>query len=221
MDISILDVIGPVMIGPSSSHTAGAVRLGWTAQALCTGVFDRVVFGLHGSFARTYRGHGTDLALLAGVLGMQPDDEGIRGAFAAAGKRGLAYRFEETELEHVHENAVRIDLLRGEQLLLTMVGSSIGGGRIIVNELNGVRIGLSCELPAMIVRHRDVPGMISHITGILAEEGMNIGTLRLSRNGRGDIAVSILETDEHIPETVTDKVKSLQDVLEALTIQRG
>lgn len=91
MEISILDVIGPLMIGPSSSHTAGAVRLGWTARALCRQPFDRVSFGLHGSFARTYKGHGTDLALLAGVMGMQPDDERIRDAWEIAGKKGLSF----------------------------------------------------------------------------------------------------------------------------------
>ena len=163
-----------------------AVRLGWTARALCRESFDRVSFGLHGSFARTYRGHGTDLALLAGVIGMQPDDERIRDAADIAASKGLTFTFYETELDHVHENAVKIELFRGDVCLLSMTGSSVGGGRIMVNTLNGVRIGLNTELPAMIIRHRDVRGMIRNIAAVLADEQMNIGTLRLSRDSGGN-----------------------------------
>lgn len=219
MNISIMSVIGPVMIGPSSSHTAGAARLGAAARSICGQEFDRAEFGLHGSFAKTYRGHGTDLALLAGVLGMAPDDERIPEAFTIANRQGLKYRFYEKELEDVHENAVRIRFFKGEKLLASIIGSSIGGGRIMVNELNGCRIDLSAEYPTLVINHRDVKGVISHITGVLAEESYNVGTLKLTRNTRGDQAWSIIELDEPINGQLPGRIKQLPDVLSVQAVQ--
>lgn len=219
MNISIMDVVGPVMIGPSSSHTAGAVRLGEVAQAICGQHFDRVEFGLHGSFARTYRGHGTDLALLAGVMGMAPDDERIADAFALAERRGLSCRFYEKELENVHENAVEIRFFDRERLLLAVIGSSIGGGRIMINYLNGRRIDLSAEYPTLVICHKDVKGVISHITGILAEADYNVGTLKLTRDARGEQAWSIIELDEPIEGTLVKELRQLSNVFSVQKVQ--
>ena len=219
VDISIFEVLGPVMIGPSSSHTAGAARLGAAAHAMYEGTFDRVRFGLHGSFAKTYKGHGTDLALLAGVMGLEPDDERLSKAFEFAGERGLVYEFYEKELEHVHENAVQIDLYRGDTKVFEMIGSSIGGGRILINSLNGCEVAFSAELPTLIVEHHDIKGVISQITGVLAEADLNVGTLRLTRESRGEIAWSIIETDEMIPEQVVMQIEQLAYVIHAQAVQ--
>ena len=219
MDISIMDVVGPVMIGPSSSHTAGAARLGAAARALCARTFDRAEFGLHGSFARTYRGHGTDLALLAGVIGMSPEDERIPDAFVIAKELGISWRFYEKQLEGVHENAVEIRLFCGETLVLVMVGSSIGGGRILINELNGCRMDLTAELPAIVISHMDRKGVIHQITSVLLEEDMNVGTLKLTRNTKGDHALSIIEVDEPVAERVIGRLESLPYVLWVQAVQ--
>lgn len=219
MNISIMDVVGPVMIGPSSSHTAGAARLGLAARAMCGQDFDCVEFGLHGSFAKTYQGHGTDLALLAGVMGLQPDDENIPKAFEMAKERQMEYRFYETELEGVHENAVKIRFFKGQQLLMTVIGSSVGGGRIMINYLNGARIDLTAELPTLVISHRDVKGVISHITGVLAEEDYNVGTMKLTRNARGDLAWSIIELDEPISDQLVQHIRQLPDVLTTQKVQ--
>ncbi len=219
MDISIMDVIGPVMIGPSSSHTAGAARLGAAARALCGKKFDRAEFGLHGSFARTYRGHGTDLALLAGIIGMSPEDERIPDAFRLAKEQGVSWNFYEKQIDGVHENAVEIRLFQGEEQVLVMVGSSIGGGRIQINDLNGCRIDLSAELPAIVISHMDRKGMINRITSVLLEENMNVGTLKLTRNTKGDHALSIIEVDEPVEEETIRLLKEIPDVLSVQVVQ--
>lgn len=219
MDISIMDVVGPVMIGPSSSHTAGAARLGAAARALCVKSFDRAEFGLHGSFAKTYRGHGTDLALLAGVIGMSPEDERIPDAFAIAKEMGVSWQFYEKQLEGVHENAVEISLFQGDTRVLVMIGSSVGGGRILINELNGCRIDLTAELPAIVVSHMDRKGVIHQITSVLLAEDMNVGTLKLTRNTRGDHALSIIEVDEPIGERVVERLGTLPYVLWVQAVQ--
>ncbi len=219
MDISVMDVIGPVMIGPSSSHTAGAVRLGEAASLLCAKPFDRVEFGLHGSFAKTYRGHGTDLALLAGILGMGPENEKIPDSFNLAEKKGLLWNFYETTLEGVHENAVKILLFQGKTKVFDMIGSSIGGGRILINELNGCRIDLSAELPAIVISHMDRKGVIHQITSVLLEEDMNVGTLKLTRKTKGDHALSIIEVDEPVNKRVIERLGLIPNVISVQAVQ--
>lgn len=219
MDISIMDVIGPIMIGPSSSHTAGAARLGAAAGSLCEKEFDRVEFGLHGSFAKTYRGHGTDLALLAGVLGMGPEDERIPDAFSIAEKKGISWSFYETVLEDVHENAVVIRLFQKEKKVMEMTGSSIGGGRILINKLNDCRIDLSAELPAIVIHHLDRKGVIHKITTVLLEEDMNVGTLKLTRNTKGEHALSIIEVDEPVKERVIERLCGISHVISVQAVQ--
>lgn len=221
MDISIFDVVGPVMIGPSSSHTAGAVRIGAVANGIYNGRFDKVRFGLHGSFAKTYKGHGTDLALLAGVLGMEPDDERISRAFEIAENKGLEYEFYEAELENVHENAVLINLYQGAHQVFELMGSSIGGGRIKINSLNGCNMEFSAESPTLIVKQRDEKGVISNITGLLAEAGINVGNLKVTRESKGETAWSIIEVDELVPDDVVSGIGQLSQVISARAVQIG
>lgn len=164
--ISIFEVTGPVMIGPSSSHTAGAARLARVAAALAPESFSHVTFGLHGSFYDTYLGHGTDKALLAGVLGICEDDEAIRDAGILAEAAGLTYEYKHVTLEDVHENSVEISFRLQSGATFAVIGSSIGGGQIEISRVGDFETSFSAVLPTLFVEHRDRRGMISEISRV-------------------------------------------------------
>lgn len=218
MNLSIFDILGPVMIGPSSSHTAGAAKLARVAARLAPAGFVRVTFGLAGSFAKTGRGHGTDKALLAGALGLAEDDEGIRDAFALARQRGVAYAFETIELPDSHENSVRITFYSAEGHAFVVEGSSLGGGRICITKINNACVEFTAEAPTIIVRQQDKKGVVSQITGILAENGINIGVMRVTREAKGDIAGCLIETDAVIPHTVERALHACEHVLDVTVL---
>ena len=205
-------MIGPVMVGPSSSHTAGAVRIAWLARAVLGAVPEQVTFGLHGSFAKTGRGHGTHLALLAGVLGLATDDERIREADRLADAAGLRYRFENVELGDVHPNTVRIELNAGAESHV-VVGSSIGGGMVRIWQIDGLDAYLSGEAPALLVRHRDRPGAIARVALVLADEGINIARIVSGRAQKGGDALMSLEMDQPASEAALAYLKHLEFVL--------
>jgi len=205
-------MIGPVMVGPSSSHTAGAVRIAWLARAVLGAVPEQVTFGLHGSFAKTGRGHGTHLALLAGVLGLATDDERIREADRLADAAGLRYRFENVELGDVHPNTVRIELSAGAESHV-VVGSSIGGGMVRIWQIDGLDAYLSGEAPALLVRHRDRPGAIARVALVLADEGINIARIVSGRAQKGGDALMSLEMDQPASEAALAYLKHLEFVL--------
>jgi L-serine dehydratase len=192
--MGLLDVIGPVMIGPSSSHTAGACRLALLARHTLLGVPTRVRFTLHGSFAKTAKGHGTDLALLAGTLGATPDDPTIARAFDAAAEAGLAYDFTVADLGDVHPNTVRIELEAGEERV-RVTGSSLGGGFVRVFDLDGFRIDFSGAHHTLLVRHVDVPGVIARVARVIADDDVNIAALVSARRKRGGDAMMSIEID--------------------------
>jgi L-serine dehydratase len=207
--VSLLDIIGPVMVGPSSSHTAGACRIGLLARGLVSGTPDRAVLQLHGSFARTGEGHGTDKALVAGLLGFRPDDERIREALQIAEREGLDYRFEKTTIpDAIHPNTVRMTLERGD-LNQTMTGSSLGAGRILVTEIDGYPVEVTGNFHTIVLVAEDKKGSIARITGILADHDINIATLRLTRKERGGDAFVVIECDESPGEGVRDEIRGL------------
>ena len=206
MDISIFSVTGPVMIGPSSSHTACACRLARVAREIIISPFTHVSFGLHGSFARTYKGHGTDRALLAGVMGYREDDEAIAQAFELAEKAGFSYDFHEVELEGVHENTVRLEFAMADGRQNRITGSSLGGGRIVITDINGFEMEYTAQTPTLIIRQEDKPGVISQVSGVLAEKGINIGVMKVSRQAKGDMAFCVIETDSEIREEVVKEL---------------
>lgn len=203
--VSILDIIGPVMVGPSSSHTAGACRLGLLGRALVGGTPHAALLELHGSFARTGEGHGTDLALVGGLLGFRPDDARLRDALGIAEREGLGYRFEKTSLgEHAHPNTVRMTLERGDATAV-ITGSSLGGGRVLITEIDGFPVEITGGYHTMVLAAEDRRGSIARITGVLADDGINIATLRLTRRERGGDAFMVIECDDAIvPEAATD-----------------
>ena len=207
--VSLLDIIGPVMVGPSSSHTAGACRLGLLARGLVGGTPERAKIELHGSFARTGEGHGTDKAIVAGLMGFRPDDDRIRSALDIAEREGLGYRFEKTTLdEEAHPNTVRISLERGDRSAV-MMGSSLGAGRILVTRIDGFPVEVSGNYHTVVLVAEDVRGSIAKIAQLLADDGLNIATLRLTRQKRGGDAFMVIELDDYPDETVRDHIREL------------
>lgn len=205
MGVSIFQVAGPIMIGPSSSHTAGAARLARIAAKLADD-FDFVSFGLHGSFAKTGKGHGTDKALLAGVMGIREDDEAIADAYEIADKKGLGYAFQDVELPAIHENSVRIMFYKSGQLLCKVEGSSLGGGVVRISRIDDYEVELSGNLPTIFIRQLDTRGVLSHITTVLAEGGINIATMKVSRKSRSEEATCVIEVDDVIDEEIIKKI---------------
>lgn len=209
-EYSIFDILGPVMVGPSSSHTAGAARLGKVSREIVGNDFNKVTFYLHGSFAKTYRGHGTDKALVAGVLGMGPSDERIKDSFTLAKEKGLNISFIETDLGYEHPNSVKI-LFENNRDNFYIIGSSIGGGNILITNINGTEVELSGEYPTLIIKYEDKKGVISNISTILSKENINIGTMKVTRERK--IATMIVETDHKIIDNVLNKIKEIDGII--------
>lgn len=214
MSPSVFDVIGPVMIGPSSSHTAGAVRIGNFVRVLA-GDMPRVVdIHLHGSFAATGKGHGTDLALVAGVLGLQPDDPRIRHAFELAREQGVTVNFAKTTIKGAHPNTARLVVTTAQGSVVDVTASSVGGGEIRVVSISGFPVELSGQYPSLIAAYKDRPGMVAKVGAALAAHGINIAYMRVSRRDRGDTALMVVETDQPIPQQVVGELLSSGDAME-------
>ncbi|WP_280769028.1 L-serine ammonia-lyase, iron-sulfur-dependent subunit beta [Salipaludibacillus daqingensis] len=204
---SVFDIIGPVMIGPSSSHTAGAARIGLVARQLFQKKPTWVAFHLYGSFAKTYKGHGTDVALVAGVLGYDTHDERITNSFEHAKANDLSFSFHEEEAHLDHPNTVKIRL-GNEDDEMELIGISIGGGKVEVKELNGFDLRLSGNHPAILVVHDDRYGTIASVATKLAQNEINIGHMEVSRKEQGKEALMVIEVDENIDEyTISDLTK--------------
>lgn len=213
MNISIFDVCGPVMIGPSSSHTAGAAKLAKTAALIASKPFNRVLFCLHGSFAKTGDGHGTKEALLAGAMGFDADDERISKAFEIAKHKNLTYEYREIELSECHENTAQITFFHLDNTKTQITGSSIGGGRILITRLDEMPVEITAESPTIIINQQDKTGVVSEISRILAENKINIAVMRVSRVAKGDIANTVIETDNHIPQNAVSALCKASNVL--------
>jgi len=207
--VSLLDIIGPVMVGPSSSHTAGACRLGLLARGLVGGTPQSALLELHGSFARTGEGHGTDKALAGGLLGFRPDDERIRQALEIAEREGLDYRFDKTTIgEDAHPNTVRMTVQRGDQTAVA-VGASLGAGRVRLSEINGYPVELSGSYYTVLIVAEDRPGSIARICGVLADHEVNIANMRVTRKERGGDAFMVIEADDPPAEPASDYIEAL------------
>lgn len=195
---SVFEVIGPVMIGPSSSHTAGAVRLGRLARSVFGETPASADITLHGSFASTGRGHGTDLALVAGLLGYAPDDDRIRVADTEAAAAGLVVSFTDDDLGEVHPNTTRITMSAADGRCATVQGSSLGGADVVLTGIDDFDVVITGELPVLVVEHNDQPGVIASVSAILAEHGVNIASMEVSRERRGARALMVIETDQPV-----------------------
>lgn len=218
--ISVFDVLGPNMIGPSSSHTAGACAIAYLAQKMKSGVLREVEFTLYGSFAKTYRGHGTDRALLGGIMGFATDDVRIRDSFEIAEERGIAFRFIPDEKEtDIHPNTVDIRMVNDSGTVMTVRGESLGGGKVKIVRINQVQVDFTGEYNAVIIIQKDRPGVAAHITRILSDRNVNIAFMRLFRESRGEKAYTIVESDNRLPEDITEKLLENPNVQDVMLIQ--
>ena len=210
--MNVFDIIGPVMIGPSSSHTAGAVRIGKTTQVILGEDVRRADIGLAGSFAKTYRGHGTDRALVAGLLGMFPDDARIRNSFEEAKERGLEFTINEVKIPRSHPNTVRLHISGESGKECVIVGVSIGGGNILIHSVNEMETEFSGEADTLIIAHQDTPGVIAEVASLMAWHGVNIGNFKLNRPHKGFQAVMTVEVDGHTEAGIAEKLRELPHV---------
>ncbi|WP_099204071.1 L-serine ammonia-lyase, iron-sulfur-dependent subunit beta [Scatolibacter rhodanostii] len=211
--MNVFDIIGPVMIGPSSSHTAGAVRLGLITHCLLGKKAIEAKITLYGSFAKTYKGHGTDKALTAGIMGMETDDVNIRHAIELAKQNGLSVTLDVSENAALHPNTARICLVAEDGTSVELLGSSIGGGSIEVTEVNYMPVFLTGEQTTLIVLHQDKPGVIAQVADFLAEEGANIASFYLSRQKKGGESVMTIEVDGTVNQNLNDKINALPNVI--------
>lgn len=210
---SAFEILGPVMIGPSSSHTAGAGRLGKAARLIAKNDFISATFYLHGSFAKTYRGHGTDRALVGGILGMEPHDERIKESLKIAEENGIDIQFIETDLGDVHPNTVKVVLKRKDGTSISVTGSSVGAGNILVIDVDGDPLELNGQYPVVIIKHKDRRGMISKISFAVALGNINIATLKVGRESKGEIATTVIETDNVIPDSIIKEISKIDGVI--------
>lgn len=208
---SVFDIIGPRMTGPSSSHTAGACRLAHIARHIAGYDVQEASITLYGSFATTGRGHGTDKALVGGLLGMAPDDGRIADAFAVAKEAGLQVGFAWSDEPVDHPNTARIRITGKEGRVTEVVGQSVGGGNIRIVEINGLDVELTGDYPTLIVQYQDVPGVVAVVTHVLAQHHINIAFMRVFRHGKGADAYMTIETDQSVEERVQKLITGLSD----------
>lgn len=217
--MNVFDIIGPIMIGPSSSHTAGAVRLGRVAWKILGERAVKADIQLSGSFAQTYRGHGTDKALIAGIMGMHTDDERIRRSLELAQQSGLDFQFHPTDLPGAHPNTARISLIGENGARAVVQGASIGGGNILVSQINGMEVSFTGQYNTLLVLHYDKPGTIAAVTNFMAYSEVNIGNFRLSRPKKGGEAVMTIEVDGDVSDALISSLRILPNVINVVLIR--
>ncbi|WP_302652713.1 L-serine ammonia-lyase, iron-sulfur-dependent subunit beta [uncultured Clostridium sp.] len=217
-NIGIFDVLGPIIIGPSSSHTAGAARLGKIARTIVNKPIKDVTFLLHGSFKETYKGHGTDRALVAGILGMVPDDERLRDALLIAEKEGLEVHFLSADLGQVHPNTVKILMTDCDDINWEVLGSSIGGRLVEIYEINGNKVKITGEYPTIITCHDDIPGTVSKVSTLFYDNDINIAHMTLVRSQKGKDATMTFEVDNNVSEELIAAIKAVEGVNRVILI---
>ena len=221
--MNVFDIIGPVMIGPSSSHTAGAVRLGRVVNKLIDNrTLRKVEITLSGSFAQTYKGHGTDRALMAGIMGYHSYSPEIRDALAIARERGIAYDFILEDIKDAHPNTARVHYFLEDGGEGSMQGASVGGGNILVNQIDGMKVEFNGENNTILVMHRDKPGVIAAVTQLMHWEyaELNISNFHLARQSKGGDAIMTIEIDGQPPEDLISAIRNIKNVSNAILVRR-
>lgn len=213
----LFDVIGPIMVGPSSSHTAGACRLGRISRVIYSKEIKKVKFHLHGSFKNTYQGHGTDRALIAGILGYDTDDERIRDALNIATVQGIEFEFIPINITYAHPNTVKTEFIDENGESFYVIGSSIGGGAIEVTNINGTEVKFGGVYHTIILKYKDKYGMIAQVSNILADNQINIATLIMNREY--GIASAIMEIDSSIDDEAIEQISKLENMLECMVLK--
>lgn len=212
--MKLFDIVGPVMIGPSSSHTAGAVKIGLVSRKLLGEKPVKAEILLHGSFAMTGSGHGTDRAIVAGIMGIRPDDERIPDSFDIAHEGGMTFSIDTTHIPNAHPNSTMIRLEGEQGRKLELVASSLGGGRIIVSRIDGITSHFSGDENTLIVHaQHDRPGHVARVTTELANHKINIATMQLHRHMKGGQAVMVIECDSTIPTELVERLKQMEGIM--------
>ena len=219
--MNIFDILGPVMIGPSSSHTAGAARMGYMARRLLGEEPVNVHIGMYGSFAATGKGHGTDKALVGGLLGMKPDDLDLPRSFEMAQERGMRFAIEQVNLRDAHPNTAVITAESASGRSVKIQAASLGGGRIVINKLDDIEVNCSCEIPTLIIHNQDTPGYVADVTLRLLEHDVNIANMSLYRRKRGGVAVMVIEVDQPIPQETVKWLESRNGIIKVTYIDVG
>lgn len=217
--MNVFDIIGPVMVGPSSSHTAGAVRIGRIARMLLGEEPVAAVIKLHGSFAKTYKGHGTDKALIGGLMGFSVDDARLRVSMELADEAGFAYTFETGNLGPVHPNTAYIDVRGASGKTASIMGSSVGGGNIVITQVNGVDVEFTGQYYTLIICHNDAPGAVAAVTNVLAAVNINIAFMKVYRTLKGGKAMMVIETDQPIDDEVSVIIRRVPRVSSATIVK--
>lgn len=217
--MNVFEIIGPVMVGPSSSHTAGAVRIGKIAREILGCQPERAEIVMHGSFAQTYKGHGTDKAVIAGLLGMSPDDERIRNSMQLASQSGLQYTITTGVIRDAHPNTVLIKATGINGRRISVVGSSIGGGNILIKRINEMEVEFSAEYETLIIAHHDAPGTIAAIARLIADNNINIASMKVYRSCRGGRAIMIIETDQEVDDGLEQAIGCLPETYSTTLIR--
>ena len=219
-EYGLFDLIGPQMIGPSSSHTAGAAFIAFLAHKMIAPPLKKVDFILYGSFSKTYHGHGTDRALLGGMMGFSTDDIRIRNSFQIAAERGLAYSFTPCETEtDIHPNTVDIRMENAGGQVMTVRGESLGGGKVRISQINGVAVDFTGDYSTVIVVQQDKPGVVAHITKVLSDSNVNIAFMRLFRESKGNTAYTIVESDGRFPEGIAEPLRDNPNVHDVMIVE--
>ena len=210
--MDVFDIIGPIMVGPSSSHTAGACRIGKYARGILSEEPMNAVIKLSGSFKKTYRGHGTDKAIIAGLLGFNEDDERIRDSIEIAKREGRNFTIVEEDIENAHANTAEITMTKtnGEKVIIE--GASIGGGNILITRINDAKVHINGLFDVLVVGHVDMPGMVYKITKVLYEWKININGLSLHREEKSGNAVAIIEVDDRISDKLCDEMRAIENI---------
>ena len=210
--MDVFDIIGPIMVGPSSSHTAGACRIGKYARGILSEEPTNAVIKLSGSFKKTYRGHGTDKAIIAGLLGFNEDDERIRDSIEIAKKEGRRFTIVEEDIENAHANTAEIKMIKANGEKVVIEGASIGGGNILITRINDARVNINGLFDVLVVGHVDIPGMVYKITKVLYEWKININGLSLHREEKSGNAVAIIEVDDKISDKLCEEMRAIENV---------
>lgn len=219
--MNIFDILGPVMVGPSSSHTAGAVRIGLITKKLLGSVPVKADITLSGSFASTGVGHGTDKALVAGLLGMDTDNIRIPESFDIAREQNMEFTFYKMNIRDAHPNTALLKVEAASGRTVEVQASSLGGGRIMINKLDGIQINVTGERPALIVHNLDQPGHVAEVTSLMAHKSINIATMNVYRDKRGGYAVMVLETDQNIPDSAIQWLKRVEGIIKVTRLNIG
>ncbi|MBE7721690.1 MAG: L-serine ammonia-lyase, iron-sulfur-dependent, subunit beta [Lacrimispora celerecrescens] len=217
--MNVFDIIGPVMIGPSSSHTAGAARIGKTAALLLGAPVAKADILFHGSFAKTYKGHGTDKAMVGGILKLDPWDPGIRTSLETAEEQGISVTFRTGTIENAHPNTALVTLTSADGSSISVQGASVGGGNIVITKVNDMEVYFTGQNTTLIVMHQDVPGIIAHVTNLVALGNANICNFRLNRQEKRGLAIMTIEMDSDFDQSLVSQIQTIPHVYNTILLK--